>query len=69
MSRLLFTNVQIFEGTESQCRPGEVLLNGNRISAVAAPGESLPREGVEEIIDGQGATLMPGLVRLPHTWS
>ena len=65
MRRMLFTNVNIFEGTEPHCRPGEVLLSGNRISAVAAPGETLPREGVDEIIDGQGSTLMPGLVN-PH---
>ena len=65
MSRILFTNVKIFEGTTPHCVPGEVLLNGNRISVVAAPGETLAREGVDEIIDGQGTTLMPGLIN-PH---
>jgi imidazolonepropionase-like amidohydrolase len=61
MAQTLFVNVMIFEGTEKQLRPGEVLVRGNRIAAVAAPGEHLPREGVE-LIDAGGATLMPGLV-------
>ena len=65
MRRTLFTNVKIFEGTQPHSFPGEVLLSGNRISAVAQPGESLPRDGVDDIIDGQGTTLMPGLVN-PH---
>ena len=65
MSRILFTNVNIFEGTTPHRVRGEVLLSGNRISAVAAPGETLSREGVDEIIDGQSTTLMPGLIN-PH---
>ena len=65
MSRTLFTNVKIFEGTQPQCSPGEVLLTGNRITAVSGPAESFPRESVDEIIDGQGTTLMPGLIN-PH---
>ena len=65
MSRILFTNVNIFEGTRANCEAGEVLIAGNRIQAVAAVGEALPREGVDDIVDGGGATLMPGLVN-PH---
>src|SRR3954471_11068214 len=61
MPRTLFTNVTIFEGTEKDLRPGEVLVQGNRIQAVAGPGESLPREGAE-LLDAGGATLMPGMV-------
>ncbi|WP_207485235.1 metal-dependent hydrolase family protein [Arenibaculum pallidiluteum] len=61
MSRILISNVMIFEGTEKDLRPGEVLVQGNRIQAVAGPGESLPREGAE-ILDAGGATLMPGMV-------
>ncbi|MGH7122025.1 MAG: amidohydrolase family protein [Acetobacteraceae bacterium] len=51
----------IFEGTGRDLVPGEVLVQGNRINAVAAPGEHLPREGAE-IIDAGGATLMPGMI-------
>lgn len=65
MSRTLFININIFDGTSARLCAGEVLLSGNRISAVAAPGEALPREGVDDIIDGRGTTLMPGLVN-PH---
>ncbi|MBV9118231.1 MAG: amidohydrolase family protein [Acetobacteraceae bacterium] len=61
MPRTLFTNVKIFEGTGKDLVPGEVLVQGNRIHAVAAPGESLPREG-SEVVDAGGATLMPGMV-------
>lgn len=61
MARILFTNVMIFEGTAKDLVPGEVLVDGNRISAVAGPGEQLPREGCETI-DAAGATLMPGMV-------
>ncbi len=61
MPRTLFTNVMIFEGTGKDVTPGEVLVQGNRINAVAGPGETLPREGAE-VIDAGGATLMPGMV-------
>jgi len=61
MSRTLFTNVMIFEGTGESLTPGEVLVQGNRIHAVAGPGETLPREGCE-VLDAGGATLMPGMV-------
>ena len=61
MARILFTNVSIFEGTQSDLLPGEVLIQGNRIEAVAKPGEKLPRAGCE-VVDGGGATLMPGLI-------
>lgn len=65
MSSILFENVQIFEGTRERLEPGEVHVEGNRIRAVAFGGERLPREGVGEVVDGGGATLMPGLVN-PH---
>jgi len=61
MARILFTNTFIFEGTEETLRPGEVLVEGNRITCVASPGESLPRAGCE-VLDLAGATLMPGLI-------
>ena len=61
MPRTLFTNVMIFEGTAKDLAPGEVLVQGNRIHAVAGQGERLPREGCE-VVDAGGATLMPGMV-------
>ena len=61
MSRILFTNVMIFEGTGKELVPGEVLVQGNRIETVGAPGERLARDGCE-VIDAAGSTLMPGMI-------
>jgi predicted amidohydrolase YtcJ len=61
MQGILFTNGFIFEGTEEALRAGEVLVQGNRIACVAAPGEQLPRAGCE-VLDLASATLMPGLI-------
>lgn len=65
MSRTLFTNVQIFDGSGSARFPGEVLVESNRIAKVARAPNSLPREGAQ-LVDGRDATLMPGLVEA-HT--
>ena len=61
MAKTLFKNVMIFEGTGKTLVPGEVLVQGNRIHAVAAPGESLNGDGAR-VLDAGGATLMPGMV-------
>ena len=57
----LFTNVAIFDGTGSPRRPGQVLVRGNRISAVAPVDATLDAPDAI-VIDGGGRTLMPGLV-------
>jgi len=61
MTRLLFTDVAVLDGSGADLFPGQVLVDGNRIVAVARSGESLPAESAERV-DGGGATLMPGLV-------
>ncbi len=61
MSGLLFTNVMIFDGSGAALFPGEVLVRGERIEAVARGDERLPRDGAR-VIDGAGRTLMPGMV-------
>ena len=61
MTRTLFTDIRIFDGTGGDAFPGEVLVEGNRIRAVAKGAERLPRDG-PEVVAGDGATLMPGLV-------
>lgn len=61
MSRILYTNVVMFEGTEPELRPAEVLISEKRITEVSEPDQHLLREGCE-VIDGGGATLMPGMV-------
>ncbi len=62
MSATLFTNIRIFEGTKPKSEAGEVLVEGNRIKRVAAGRAALPRETAMEVVDGGGATLLPGLV-------
>lgn len=61
MARTLFTGVQILDCTGAQPYPGEVLVDGARIGAVARDGNRLSRENVV-VVDGAGATLMPGLI-------
>ncbi|MBI5618295.1 MAG: amidohydrolase family protein [Gammaproteobacteria bacterium] len=63
MGTTLFTNVRIFEGTKPKLEAGEVLIEGNRIRKVATgQGGRISPDGVGEVIDAGGATLMPGLV-------
>ena len=62
MGRTLFTGVQVLDCTGAEPYPGEVLVEGNRITAVEPGADKLPREGAD-IIDGGGTTtLMPGLI-------
>jgi len=61
MSGYLFTDVNIFDGSGAPLFPGEVLVRGERIEAVARGDERLPRDGVTVIL-GVGRTLMPGMV-------
>lgn len=61
MSGTLFTDVMIFDGGGSALFPGEVLVRGEWIEAVARGDERLPREGVT-VVEGKGRTLMPGMV-------
>ncbi len=61
MASKLFINVNVFDGLNQKLYPAEVRLSGNRIEAVAKGKNQMPRDGVE-VIDGDGATLMPGLI-------
>ena len=61
MARTVFTNVNIFDGTGEKPHAGEVAIEGNRIREVTGGGRPLPRSGAT-VVDGEGATLMPGLV-------
>ncbi|HEX2213358.1 MAG TPA: amidohydrolase family protein, partial [Mycobacterium sp.] len=56
---ILFTNVRIW--SDGSAFDAEVLVVGDRIDAVSAPGGSLTAPEAE-VVDGQGATLMPGLI-------
>lgn len=60
MANTLFTNVEIFDGSGAVPFAGEVLVQGNRIAKVSAGGAPIARDGAQ-VIDGGGATLMPGM--------
>jgi imidazolonepropionase-like amidohydrolase len=57
----LFTNVNIFNGTEDKLYENHsVLVEGNLIKAIST-GE-IETNGNATVIDGQGKTLMPGII-------
>ena len=62
MSGILFTGVNVLDCTGATPFPGEVLVEGNRIQAVARDGNTFSREGVQVIDGGGTCTLMPGLI-------
>ena len=61
MARTLFTNVRILDCTGAEPYSGEVLVEGARIAAVVRGEQRVSRDNVA-VIDGGGATLMPGLI-------
>src|ERR1700675_2057160 len=63
MDRTLIVNAMIFDGSGAAPFSGDVLVEGQRIAAVKMGG-GLPPGGAR-VIDGAGATLMPGLIE-PH---
>ena len=63
MDKTLIANARILDGSGAEPFLGDVLVEGRRIAAVERDGR-LPR-GDARVIDGAGATLMPGLIE-PH---
>ena len=61
MAKILFKNVNVLDCTGAPPFAGQVLVEGNRIKAVAPQGSKIAAEGAQ-VVDGGGATLMPGLV-------
>lgn len=57
----LLHNVQVFDGTGSERFPGSVLVRGDRIEQVRSGDEPID-EPDALVVDGRGATLMPGMV-------
>jgi imidazolonepropionase-like amidohydrolase len=60
MATTLFTNVRVLDGSGAQPWMGSVLVEGNRIRQVGRSPTSMGAAGAT-VIDGAGATLMPGL--------
>jgi imidazolonepropionase-like amidohydrolase len=57
----LIQNAQVWDGENDERYPAEVLIEKNRITAVARDKGQIRRDGAE-VIDGGGMTLMPGMV-------
>jgi imidazolonepropionase-like amidohydrolase len=57
----LIQNAQVWDGENDERYPAEVLIEKNRIAAVARGQGQIRRDGAEAI-DGGGMTLMPGMV-------
>lgn len=60
MRETLFTNVSVIDGTGEEPFDGSVVVKGNQVTDVLRG--ATPEPGDAEIIDGGGATLMPGLI-------
>jgi len=60
MSDTLFTNVRILDGSGTNPYSGSVLVQDNRIRQVGRSTAPISTVGAT-VIDGAGATLMPGL--------
>jgi imidazolonepropionase-like amidohydrolase len=61
MTRMLFSNCRVWDGSGTPAYPADVLVEGDRIRTVATDRGQLDPAGAE-IIDANGMTLMPGLV-------
>jgi imidazolonepropionase-like amidohydrolase len=59
---IIFENVRIFDGAHMRPGCGAVRVDGNRITEVSGATGQVARQAGDRVIDGQGATLMPGLV-------
>src|SRR3954471_18537655 len=61
MARILFRNCRVWDGSGTASFPADVLVEGERIRAVATQRGQIEAAGAE-VIDVNGMTLMPGLV-------
>ncbi len=62
MGSYLIRNVRVWDAIEDNAYPGEVLVEGNKIKAVARGHDQFGLDSAAEVIDGEGHFLMPGMV-------
>ena len=60
--RQLIRNIAIFDGTGSAPFHGAVMIEGDRIADILRDEAAIDAAQADMVIDGQGATLMPGMV-------
>ncbi|MGD9858014.1 MAG: amidohydrolase family protein [Planctomycetaceae bacterium] len=65
MGKTVFTNVRVMDCTGADPYDADVFIEGNRIARIDRSRSSSSRDGMQ-IVDGGGATLMPGLIE-SHT--
>ena len=65
MSKIVFTNVNIFDGSGADPYKGEVLIENDRIKSVSKGGDVM-RPADAQIVDGRGKFVMPGMTEA-HT--
>jgi len=61
MRALQFVNVRVFDGSGADAFQGQVRVEGERITEVVPADRPLPDDGAE-VVDGEGAMLIPGLI-------
>jgi imidazolonepropionase-like amidohydrolase len=61
MNCVRFTNVKIFDGSGAAPYPGDVVVRGEYIDGVYR-NDAPPLHESERVVNGHGATLMPGLI-------
>lgn len=62
MKRILFRGVCVFDGTGAAPFAADVLVEDERIAAIHRGGTNPPPLPGSTVVDGKGATLMPGLI-------
>src|ERR1700691_5354738 len=62
VSATLFRNAQVWDAINDASYPGEVLVVGNRIKAVARGRDQISSDAAAATIDARGMFLMPGMV-------
>ena len=61
MAATLIRNAQIWDAVDDAAYPGEVLVEGNRIKAVARGRDQIDASRAASVLDARGLFLMPGL--------
>ena len=61
MTRILFRNARVWDGSGAPAFPADVLTEGERIRAVATQLGQLEAAGAE-VVEAAGMTLMPGMI-------
>src|SRR5690242_16220123 len=59
--RTILRDVEVIDGTGAAAFRAHVVVQGNRIAAVARDAHPAA-QGADRVIEGRGATLMPGLI-------